>query len=531
MFAPRQRTLLSIAVVAVITAAALLRLQHLDLRPMHTDEAVQAAILRDIWEEGNYVYDPHDLHGPVLVLSSFPILWLSGVENFARLNEVHLRSVTAAWGVALVGLTFLSGRWLGWKAALLAAGLSALSPMLVFYARYFIMETPLVVLLLLFGFSVSRYFETRSWKWIIAGGILAGVMHATKETFVLSVAALALGIGLAFLLKRIRVPDAEATPFLRPTHLGLGLATAALTSAILVSFFFTRPAAILDSYTTYLNYLDRGSGESGHEKPWSYYLELLGWRKMEGGHLWTEGLTILLATAGAVFSFAPGKMRERSRFFMQVLSFYTILSLLIYSAIPYKTPWSILAPLHGIVLLAGFGTARLFEVSCCLPARLALALPLGFGFWHLSEQSIRANFPPGKGEAPLFANEARNPYLYSQTTTRLLTKVVETVHEISALHPDGKAMNVTVIHPEFGWPLPWYFRDFTRIGYWGTEASERIPESAMAPVIIVDEPWAGNLSDQLNGYVPTYCNLREDSMLVLYVQDEVFDQLVKSRAR
>ncbi|MEM9481694.1 MAG: glycosyltransferase family 39 protein [Verrucomicrobiota bacterium] len=531
MLATPQRLLFASAVIITLTAAAVLRLQHLELRPMHTDEAVQAAVLRDIWQNGKYIYDPHDLHGPVLVLSSFPLVWLSGAEDFESLKETTLRSTSALWGIVLVAVTLLTGRWTGWKGALVAAGLTTLSPMMVFYARYFIMETPLVVLLVLFGLCVARYFETRSTKWILAGGIIAGIMHATKETFVISVAALALGIVSGFLLRKDRQPEDGFLQFLRPGHLALGFAAAAIASAVLVSFFFTRPSAIADSYTTYLNYLDRGAGESGHEKPWSYYLQLIGWKKMEGGHLWTEALTLALAIAGAIFAFAPGKLSPRARFFTQALAVYVFASLLIYSAIPYKTPWSIMAPLHGSILLTGFGTTRLFQVCCCLPARIALALPLGLGLWHLGQQSIRTNFPPGKGEAPIYANEARNPYLYSQTTTRLLSKVVDTVHEITNLHPDGKAMPVTIIHPEFGWPLPWYFRSLTKVGFWGEEASREIPEQAMAPVIIIDEPWTEALSEQLADYVPTYSNLRQDSILVLYIQSDLFDQLIESRAK
>lgn len=374
-----RRILFFVAAILVLASATALRTTQLEVRPMHTDEAVQAFILRDIWQEGKYVYDPVDLHGPVLVLSAFPLVWLSGTVEFAELTESTLRRTAALWGISLVALTLIASRWIGWQAALLSSLFVALSPMLVFYARYFIMETPLVVCLLLFGFCVARYFETKKVGWIIIGGTLAGIMHATKETFVLSLAAMGIGILGAFLLRKWREPEACISPFLRPAHLAVGIATALFVSALLMSFFFTRPQAILDSYTTYLNYLGRGAGESGHEKPWYYYFKLLGWMRMEDKFVWTEAFTLIFALAGTGFAFGGKLESDRQRFFVRILAIYVLASFLIYSLIPYKTPWSIMAPFHGAVLLAGFGAWQILRVACCLPVRLVALVVLGAG--------------------------------------------------------------------------------------------------------------------------------------------------------
>ena len=49
---------------AIVTLAAALRLSALGERPMHADEAVHAAKLGRLIEQGRYEYDPAEYHGP-----------------------------------------------------------------------------------------------------------------------------------------------------------------------------------------------------------------------------------------------------------------------------------------------------------------------------------------------------------------------------------------------------------------------------------------------------------------------------------
>jgi len=51
---------------AIVVLAAALRLPALDVRPMHTDEAVHAAKFARLLQQGLYEYDPEEYHGPTL---------------------------------------------------------------------------------------------------------------------------------------------------------------------------------------------------------------------------------------------------------------------------------------------------------------------------------------------------------------------------------------------------------------------------------------------------------------------------------
>ena len=64
-------TIANVAVlILILGAGAALRLPQLGLKPMHTDEAVQADILMEARESGRYRYDPTEYHGPTLPLFS-----------------------------------------------------------------------------------------------------------------------------------------------------------------------------------------------------------------------------------------------------------------------------------------------------------------------------------------------------------------------------------------------------------------------------------------------------------------------------
>jgi predicted membrane-bound mannosyltransferase len=59
-----------------------------------------------------------------------------------------------------------------------------------------------------------------------------------------------------------------------------------------------------------------------------------------------------------------------------------------------------------------------------------------------------------------------NPYVYAHTA-RDVFLVRDKVQAVAAVHPKGKALYVQVVCPEADyWPLPWYLRDFTSVGYW-----------------------------------------------------------------
>ncbi len=136
---------IGLALLLVVVGALALRLPDLDRRPMHNDEAVNAHLIQKLWEDGLYNYNPDEYHGPTLHYATLPLIWLSGAKDFTEVNESILRLGTVIFGVLLILLLWWLADGLARSALVYAAILTAVSPAMVFYSRYFIHEMLLVV--------------------------------------------------------------------------------------------------------------------------------------------------------------------------------------------------------------------------------------------------------------------------------------------------------------------------------------------------------------------------------------------------
>jgi hypothetical protein len=149
-------------------------------------------------------------------------------------------------------------------------------------------------------------------------GIGLGLAYATKETWVLSLVAMGVGIGLALLWTNVvdaRVP--EARPLLRWKVL-LGAAVVGLVvAAILFSGLFTNMRGPWDAIRTYSTYLHRSGGEGAagmHDKAFDYYLRLLLYSRYGKGPIHTEAFIVLLAIVGVGRAFWPSMEGWGGRF-------------------------------------------------------------------------------------------------------------------------------------------------------------------------------------------------------------------------
>ncbi|HUF63830.1 MAG TPA: flippase activity-associated protein Agl23 [Verrucomicrobiales bacterium] len=510
------------AVVAALILAAVLRLTGLAERPMHLDESIQAYKFGELLETGAYVYDPSDFHGPVLLYSTFPAAWLGGAATFPDLDEVLLRSVPAAYGIALVLLVALSGRALGLSAPL-AALLLAVSTPFVYYSRYYIMELPLVFLLAAALWCLHAYLRRPGPLPAATFGIIGGLVHATKETGAISFLAIAVALVTLTLLQKAR-GEPILPKGVRPVHLILALVCGLAFSALLFSAGLQHLPAIPDSIRTYFSYLQGRPGGEEHHKPFHYYLHVLVWTRQEGV-IWTELLTLLFAVAGAVLCWTPGAVRSSSAgsaACWRFLTLYAAVSALIYSAIPYKTPWTLLSWYFPVLLLAAYGALALVALvsqagrSLGLAAALVVAALLSLGQARELRQTHRA--------ITRYAADNRNPWVYGHTTSNLL-RLIDRVDIYSRLHPSGKALPIRVYDAE-GWPLPWYFRRYSDVLY-----------SATVP----DQPSAGDLvivttteEDLFRPFVETshtvdnYYGLRHDYLVTLFVENGLWDRFLTS---
>ena len=515
---------LGLLVVAAVAVA--LRWPQLSLRPMHTDEAVHAIKFADLWQNGAYRYDPNEYHGPTLYYATLPVVALSSDPNFDHLRESTLRFVPLLFGVGLILLLFAVRDALGPAATLVAAGLTAVSPAFVFYSRYYIHELILVLFSMLFLASAWHYAEKRSVGWALLAGASLGVMHATKETSVIAVAAAVGGLGLTLLWNRWRegIPIA-LKPKLNLKHLLAAVALTLLVSGAFFSSFFTNARGPLDSLLAYFPWLHRAGGHSPHLHPWPFYFERLFWFHHGPGPVWSEALILILALIGFGAALFRKALPGANLNFIRFLGFYTLALTAAYSVISYKTPWCALGFLHGMILLAGVGAVILVRAGKPVAVRLTAAALVLLGTGHLAWQAHLGN--------SIFYEDRRNPYVYAQTVSDIL-ELVNNVEAIAKVHPQGYQLPIAVVAVGNDyWPLPWYLRRFLSLrgpDHWYSEVK---PDLA-ADIVIASPKLRPALAERLGQthQVVGLFGLRPSYNLHFWVRSDLWrDFMERSQAR
>jgi hypothetical protein len=251
--------------------------------------------------------------------------------------------------------------------------------------------------------------------------------------------------------------------------------------------------------------------------PWNFYFERLLFFHVHGGPIWSEGFIVALALIGFF-----GALRGRLLLW-RLIAFYTFWLTLIYTVLPYKTPWCLLGFYHGMILLAGVGAMLLWQA--CRPAWLktVVAIVLAAGVAHLTWQSYRGSLAVEPNGVP-YCDSAKNPYVYSQTLPDAL-RLVATVEGLAHVSPQGNRTEMEVMTPESYWPLPWYLRRFPRVGYW-----DKIPSQPLAPIMMVssDLHAAFDEGPDKTHLMAGYFALRPQVFLELYVETNLWIAYVKT---
>ena len=479
------RTYCVLLILVVTFGALVLRVPRLRQRPMHCDEAVHAEKFNKLLEEGTYVYDPLEYHGPTLNYLTLVPAWLSGEKKYTEIDEFTLRIVPVFFGVLLVFMPLLIADGLGRRGAILAAALTAVSPAMVYYSRYYVQEMLLVCFT--FGVIVSGYRFVRSPRviWAVLIGAFLGLMHATKETCIIAYGAMFLAMVFVLLLRRREgIPTAKSLRIIKPRYVIAVIAAGGIFAGVFFSSFFDNIMGVPDSFRTFLNYFTRAGSNPLHINPWYFYLKMLFWSQYGDGPVWSEGLIVVLAVVGFVAVMRKKGPVGVNQDLLRFLAFYVLIMTVVYSIIPYKTPWCFLGFLHGMILLAGVGTVWLLQIIPKRAGRILLVGLLAVGGGHLLFQAYRGSYQ--------YYDDPRNPYVYAHTTSDVY-KITACVEQIAQFHPDGHNMHIQVFFPHNYWPLPWYLRSFNpRNIHW----DKQIPIGELpAPVILADPDLESQLLD------------------------------------
>lgn len=500
--------------LAIALAFVIVNARIISVRPMHHDEANQAIRFADLLEGRGYQYDPQGHHGPTLYYATIPAARLSGARDIAHCTEATVRSVPLAATALLILLVGCQGAIIGHITAILAAALTAISAPFVFYSTYYIQE-PLLVL-----FAATAMACLARWRpnhprspWLPLTAFFIGLTAATKETWLITIFAMACAIIALAILYRNHIHLSRND---LKTHLpafSIAVAAFLLPIIVLYSSFFTNWSGPADA----VRGLFQGAAQSSQAdftQPWHYFIKRLIWHKTAPGPIWTEWPIIIAAIVGTVTAFLP-KLPLKKRLPLQFLAIVAIIQLIVYSAIPYKTPWCILNVWQPAVVLAAAGFAifltiknRWCKIICaCILAAVAF-------------QQIRQS----QQTCGRYCADQRNPYVYSHTQRDLLNLVAR-VREITLDKPQSdNAIVVATSSHQDAWPLPWYFRDRSDVEYrtdWPASPSRR-------PVFIIATPDL-EVDLQIDGYVWETHSLRPNFFLFLGVRQDRWDEWLARR--
>lgn len=521
-----------VPILVATIAAVVLRLPQLEQRPMHCDEAVHAVKFGQLLEKNLYVYDKSEYHGPTLNYFTLVPAKLGGILNYKDLSEVTLRVVPVFFGIVLVILPLLLTRSLGLPTAFAAALFLAISPAMVFYSRYYIQEMLLTCFTLGAIVAALRYAGSRRIGWAISAGIFCGLMHATKETAIIAFASMLLALVIVLIIQQRQGGNSirNILKNLNVFHILAGLAAAFAVSAIFYSSFFTNPKGILDSFSTYLAYFARTGQNQFHVHPWYYYFQLLMSPSFDAGFFASEIFFVVMAAIGLVFIVKRKLSAETNYPLLWFIAFYTVIMAVVYSAIPYKTPWCMLSFLTGLIILAAVGTVTLIKRAPAVLPRLIVILLLLDAGAHLVWQTYLTSYK--------FSCDTRNPYVYAQPTKDIFN-IAKRIKDIAAVDANGNNIYIQVSCPQDDyWPLPWYLREFTNVGYFN-----KIDNSAHNAAVIISnavlEPellktlYETSPAGGRNLYVPlfnTSVSLRPKVELRGYITKDINDRLEQRRA-
>ncbi len=485
----------------MIVCGLTLRIENAQARILHSDEAVQAYQLWELMEAGEYRYDPEDKHGPLLYYFTAALNKGLGIES-SELDRITLRllPMIASVGLLLFLLALMRATSL---TTLLGSAFVALSPLPVIYGAYFVQEALFVLIGFFLLYSYFNFWDRQTAIRAAIVGLWTGVFFATKETAIIHVAGIALTVLIAFPPSRILDSWRSAARF---PNLAAGFGSFALIWIFFYSGGFKDFGQLGDSFKAFINYAERSQG-AGHEKPFFYYLSIM-WPHTAEGVRWGEALFLFLSFAGLIAALADRRSLDPR---LQIGIVYGYICLLLYSIIPYKTPWLILTSYVSLALAAGYAVRFLLVRYTNGWIRVLVSgvfLYCLYGQYELTKLTNR------------YAADARNPYIYQHTSPQF-QKLVDRIADLEALDPENR-LSIAVGGDDNAWPLPWFLRDNATVGYWANLSETPALDIVVGP--------AGTLPAALSStHIAEYHGLRENVLLECWIRNELWEAFMETR--
>jgi uncharacterized protein (TIGR03663 family) len=427
-----------------------LRLPGLELKPLHSDEGVNGWFTLRLYWWNHYRYNPSDYHGPFLYYANLLAFWILGP------GDVALRISSVISGTLLPFALLPALRHLGRVGLVVASVLLLVAPGMVYFSRTCIHEIHLVLATTLWVSCLARYAAAPSRRWAWGAALAGALAFANKETALITAGSLGAGLGLAWLAgrpmpgdDRLFDPDLfggkernEALSSWRRgvlPHWNVGFAVFALITVLLYTSFFTNIEGIPAFFQAYGPWFGYGVTGRNQGKSWSYFAQVM---------TWTTTWAVIPYTLAVLWAIAR---RHRTGL---ALAGWSLSAFVVYSAVPYKTPWCALEIELPIFLTIGWGARQAWLVAReqgSHPIARALAVLL----LPLSLVSVPAMLSQSREVNEGRFDDDRIPYVFVQTQRGFYDLMRDATGFARAL-PGADGRGPRVMNVDCKNPFRWY---------------------------------------------------------------------------
>lgn len=484
----------------ILFLSAFMRFRYIENRPVHTDEAENASILALDIQGESYRFNPTHHHGPTL---NYLLRITSKVHKFNNFRDMDMgvmRAWIAATALLTLGIFWVFRPIIGSIAVIVATISGGFSVLLIYYSNYVIHETLMGCFAIgLLGTSVL--FIQHPGKVAALGiGIFVGLLLSTKITSLILIASWS--IALMSLLPGGYV---NITKTCTKTELAsYALLISLMTGAICITFyssFFQNFGGLPDALSSLFVY----HTESGHDKPWHYYLSHFLLPHPDQVISIHESPMLILALLGMIRSIQKrfSRQMDRAGSFGFFLTVSVICQLLLYSSISYKTPWLMVVSWLHIALLSGIGFNWIWDKRGKITQAVIICLFLT-GICYQVNMIDRI--------MTRFHSDVRNPLAYSPTSSN-----IENLPYFLSRLPAIQSVDV---YGEFIWPLPWYLRELNGIRYFTETEVNRLNNV----LVLTDASYASLKSGIRGKYQIFPYTLRPNFPIYLCVENSLWEE-------
>jgi hypothetical protein len=308
-------------------------------------------------------------------------------------------------------------------------------------------------MLFFYGLFGLWKFGTANYLWCAGMGLTGMIL--SKETYILHVGCAGIAAVVCYISNYFNELD-DSRPAAQTWNY-VDLAVVIGTGIALIVFFYSGTFFHWDGvkglYEAYKPWFKTGSEGHGHEKPWYYWLRLIG------RYEWP-------VLAGLVVCLSSIRFKQTA---LRYLAIYGVGTLIAYSIVKYKTPWCIISfvwPFLFIFGAAALITPLIYRRAVYLISAVALTGSFGSCIW--------LNY--------FRCTTDTEPYVYVQSYNDVY-KFTDPILQLA--HSDPRAYQlVGHIIRASPYPLPWMFDDFGRVGYY---EKDNLPDKVDGDFLLVQE--------------------------------------------